>query len=96
MGLGDDPDDPQWAHLLVETSRAVGHDRPAVLYDGADGEALLHPDRLAAAAARVSAHATAPPDVAPASARPAPTWPASATATPRTCARKMPTGSAFR
>ena len=64
VGLGDDPDDPQWAHLLVETWRAVGHDRPAVLYDGADGEALLHPDRLAAAAARVSAHAMAPPDVA--------------------------------
>ena len=65
VGLGDDPDDPQWAHLLVETWRAVGHDRPAVLYDGADGDALLHPDRLAAAAARVSAHAMAPPDVAP-------------------------------
>ena len=96
-GLGADPDDPQWAHLLVETWRAVGHDRPAVLYDGADGEALLHPDRLAAAAARVSAHAMAPPDVAPGPRHaPAPTWPASATATPRTCARRMPTGSAFR
>jgi gamma-glutamyltranspeptidase / glutathione hydrolase len=63
-GLGADPDDPQWAHLLVETWRAVGHDRPAVLFDEADGEALLHPDRLAAAADRVSAHGTAPPDVA--------------------------------
>ena len=62
-GLGTDPDDPQWAHLLVETWRAVGHDRPAVLFDEADGEALLHPERLAAAADRVSAHATAPPDV---------------------------------
>jgi gamma-glutamyltranspeptidase / glutathione hydrolase len=65
VGLGVDPDDPQWAHLLVETWRAVGHDRPAVLHDGADGEALLHPDRLAAAASRVGAHAMAPPDVAP-------------------------------
>jgi gamma-glutamyltranspeptidase / glutathione hydrolase len=64
-GLGADPDDPQWAHLLVETWRAVGHDRPAVLYDGADGGALLHPDRLAAAADRISALAVAPPDVAP-------------------------------
>ena len=45
-GLGADPDDPQWAHLLVETWRAVGHDRPAVLYDGADGDALLDPARL--------------------------------------------------
>jgi gamma-glutamyltranspeptidase/glutathione hydrolase len=64
-GLGADPDDPQWAHLLVETWRAVGHDRPAVLFDDADGEALLHPDRLATAADRVSAHGAAPPDVAP-------------------------------
>ena len=55
-GLGTDPDDPQWAHLLVETWRAVGHDRPAMLFDGADGDALLHPERLAAAAARVHAH----------------------------------------
>ena len=64
-GLGADPDDPEWAHLLVETWRAVGHDRPVVLYDGADGEALLHRDRLAAATDRVSARAVAPPDVVP-------------------------------
>ena len=65
-GLGSDPDDPQWAHLLVETWRAVGHDRPAMLFDGADGDALLHPERLAAAASRVHATDVAPPDVAPA------------------------------
>ena len=64
-GLGSDPDDPQWAHLLVETWRAVGHDRPAVLFDGADGDALLDPDRLAAAAARADARSMAPADVAP-------------------------------
>src|SRR3984957_1311641 len=64
-GLGTDPDDPQWAHLLVETWRAVGHDRPAVLFDGADGAALLDPARLAAAAARVQAPSVAPPAVAP-------------------------------
>jgi gamma-glutamyltranspeptidase / glutathione hydrolase len=66
VGLGADPDDPQWAHLLVETWRAVGHDRPAVLFDGADGRALLNPERLAAAAARVRAHtqSMAPSDVA--------------------------------
>ena len=36
-----------------------------MLFDGADGSALLDPERLAAAAARVRAHArsTAPPDV---------------------------------
>jgi gamma-glutamyltranspeptidase/glutathione hydrolase len=64
-GLGPDPDDPRWAHLLVETWRAVGHDRPDVLFDDADGAGLLHPDRLATAAARVDADRTAPPDVAP-------------------------------
>ena len=68
LGLGtdlDDPDDPAWAHLLVEAWRAVGHDRPDVLFDGADGPALLAAGRLAAAAARVSAAGTAPPDVEP-------------------------------
>ncbi len=49
LGLGADPDDPAWAHLLVEAWRAVGHDRPDVLFDGADGAALLAPERLAAA-----------------------------------------------
>ena len=65
LGLGDDPDDPAWAHLLVEAWRAVGHDRPDVLFDGADGAALLAPERLAAAAARISAAEAAPPDVGP-------------------------------
>jgi gamma-glutamyltranspeptidase / glutathione hydrolase len=63
--LGEDPEDPEWAHLIIESARAAGHDRPAVLYDGADGAALLAPDRLAAAAARVSTERAAPPDVAP-------------------------------
>ena len=63
-GLGTDPDDARWAHLLVESWRAVGHDRPEVLFDGADGAALLDPDRLAAAVARVHAEGMAPPDVA--------------------------------
>jgi gamma-glutamyltranspeptidase/glutathione hydrolase len=63
-GLGTEPDDPRWAHLLVETWRAVGHDRPEVLYDGADGAALLGPERLERAAARVSAARVARPDVA--------------------------------
>ncbi|MFM9086182.1 MAG: gamma-glutamyltransferase [Acidimicrobiia bacterium] len=34
--LPDDPDDPRWAHALVELSTAVGHDRPEALWDGAD------------------------------------------------------------
>jgi gamma-glutamyltranspeptidase/glutathione hydrolase len=65
VGLGTDPDDPRWAHLLIETWRAVGHDRPEVLFDGADGAALLSAERLERAAARVSAEQVAPPDVAP-------------------------------
>jgi gamma-glutamyltranspeptidase/glutathione hydrolase len=36
-----DPADPMWAHLLVEASVATGRDRPEVLFDGADGDALL-------------------------------------------------------
>ena len=69
---------PQWAHLLVETWRAVGHDRPAVLFDGADGDALLDPERLAAAAARVDrARRGAARRRARAGHGRAPTWPAS-------------------
>jgi gamma-glutamyltranspeptidase/glutathione hydrolase len=63
VGLGADAGAGEWAHLLVETWRAVGHDRPEVLYDGADGEALLDEERIARAAARVSAEGAAPPDV---------------------------------
>jgi gamma-glutamyltranspeptidase/glutathione hydrolase len=62
-GLGADPDDPAWAHLMVESWRAVGHDRPDVLFDEADGMALLDPGRLAAAAARIAPGRAAPADV---------------------------------
>ena len=48
LDLPDDPADPRWAHLLVEATRQAGHDRLRVLFEGADGEALLAPDRLAA------------------------------------------------
>lgn len=41
LGLPDDADDPQWAHLLVECAKLAGYDRPDALYDGADGAALL-------------------------------------------------------
>ncbi|HWM22963.1 MAG TPA: gamma-glutamyltransferase [Ilumatobacteraceae bacterium] len=41
VGLPDDPDDPQWAHLLIEAATAAGFDRPAVLHERADGAALL-------------------------------------------------------
>ncbi|MEO1063829.1 MAG: gamma-glutamyltransferase [Actinomycetota bacterium] len=53
LDLPDDPDDERWAHLLVEAAKQVGHDRPEQLFDGADGAALLGPDRLDAQAAAV-------------------------------------------
>lgn len=34
-------DDPLWPHLLIEAARAAGHDRNALLYDGADVAPLL-------------------------------------------------------
>lgn len=50
IGLGAEldlaPDSAEWAHLLVEAARAAGHDRPAVLHDGADGNALVAHERL--------------------------------------------------
>ena len=41
LPLPADPDDPQWAHLLVEAAKAAGYDRPVVLHENADGPALL-------------------------------------------------------
>ena len=46
-GGADDPDDPVWAHLLIEAARQAGFDRIEVLHEGADGNALIAPDRLA-------------------------------------------------
>ncbi len=62
--LPGDPDDPRWAHLLVEAARAAGHDRLDVLHEGGQAplgtaverRALVDPDRrtagLGGAAAR--------------------------------------------
>ena len=36
-----------WAHLLIEAAKLAGYDRPEVLWDGADGAALISEDRLA-------------------------------------------------
>ncbi len=65
VGLGTDPSDPLWAHLIVEASRAAGHDRPAVLYDGAKASFLLSEERLCAAAERIAHDRAAPSDVRP-------------------------------
>ena len=47
LDLPDDPGDSLWAHLLVEAARQAGYDRPQVLHEHADGDALLQPERLA-------------------------------------------------
>jgi gamma-glutamyltranspeptidase/glutathione hydrolase len=65
VGIGFDPADAEWAHLIVEASRAAGHDRPDVLFDGADGMALVAVERLTQAAERIARDATATPDVGP-------------------------------
>ncbi len=41
LDLPDDPDDPRWAHLLIEAATAAGFDRPDVLHEFADGNALV-------------------------------------------------------
>jgi gamma-glutamyltranspeptidase/glutathione hydrolase len=41
LDLPDDPDDPSWAHLLVEAATVAAFDRPRVLHDGADGDSLV-------------------------------------------------------
>jgi gamma-glutamyltranspeptidase/glutathione hydrolase len=65
VGLPVDPTDDRWPHLVVESARAAGHDRPSVLREDADGSVLLGAERLAAAADRVDVARAAPPDVAP-------------------------------
>jgi gamma-glutamyltranspeptidase / glutathione hydrolase len=46
LPLPDDPDDPLWAHLLVEAARFASYDRDDVLEERADGAALVAPERL--------------------------------------------------
>jgi gamma-glutamyltranspeptidase/glutathione hydrolase len=59
LDLPTDPDDPRWAHLLIESARQAGHDRLSVLADGADPAALLNPGLLDARRACVSTTGTA-------------------------------------
>jgi gamma-glutamyltranspeptidase/glutathione hydrolase len=46
LDLPATPEDPLWAHLLVEASKQAGFDRPQTLHEHADGRALLAPSRL--------------------------------------------------
>lgn len=47
LDLPETPDESSWAHLLVESARAAGHDRPAVLHEGADVQPLLDAPEVA-------------------------------------------------
>jgi gamma-glutamyltranspeptidase/glutathione hydrolase len=60
IGLPSDATDPLWPHLIAEAGRAASFDRPAVLYDGADGSALLSPERLGPRATGVDPEHTVP------------------------------------
>jgi len=53
LDLPDDPDDPLFAHFLVEASRAAAFDRPDVLHEHADPAELLDLDMLAARRSRI-------------------------------------------
>lgn len=41
LELPDDPDDERWVHFLIEAAKLAGYDRPDVLAESADGDALL-------------------------------------------------------
>jgi gamma-glutamyltranspeptidase/glutathione hydrolase len=58
LDLPSDPDDPEWAHLLIEGARQAGWDRGAVLYEDADGDSLVAEDRLAPRRARIDPRRT--------------------------------------
>jgi gamma-glutamyltranspeptidase/glutathione hydrolase len=59
LDVPDNPDDPQWAHLLIEASRQAAFDRLDVLHERADGAALVSPDRLAPRRAAIDPDAAA-------------------------------------
>jgi gamma-glutamyltranspeptidase/glutathione hydrolase len=59
LSLPDDPDDPLWAHLLVEAARAASYDRVAALHENADGNELVSAERLASRRARISGNRAA-------------------------------------
>ncbi|MEM7093477.1 MAG: gamma-glutamyltransferase [Actinomycetota bacterium] len=46
LDLPDDPTDPLFAHLLIESARAAAYDRPDALHEHAEWAALLSPQNL--------------------------------------------------
>ena len=75
-----DPSDPLWPHLIAEAGRVASFDRPAVLFDGADGAGLLSPERLEARAQSIDPERSASSSPTPSS--PPPSRPQGATARP--------------
>lgn len=53
LDLPEDPEDPLFAHFLIEASRAAAFDRPDALHEHARAEDLLAADRLAERRARI-------------------------------------------
>lgn len=53
LDLPTDPNDPLFAHYLIEASRAAGYDRPDALHEHADPAELLAADLLAERRARI-------------------------------------------
>lgn len=47
LDLPSMPDEAEWPHLLAEAAKQAGVDRPAVLHEHADAEALLSDVRIA-------------------------------------------------
>ncbi|HVC69466.1 MAG TPA: gamma-glutamyltransferase [Acidimicrobiales bacterium] len=60
VGLPSDPADPLWPHLIAEAGRVASCDRPAALWEGADGAALLASDRLGPRAAGIDPERATP------------------------------------
>ncbi|MBB6032678.1 gamma-glutamyltransferase family protein [Phytomonospora endophytica] len=48
LPLPADPDSAAWAHLLIESARVAGYDRPEVLHENADLASLLDPASVSA------------------------------------------------
>ncbi|MCU1459150.1 MAG: gamma-glutamyltranspeptidase [Actinomycetia bacterium] len=59
LDLPDDPDDPQWAHLLIEAAKQAGYDREELLHADADVTAMLDESRLSARRAAIGDRSSA-------------------------------------
>jgi gamma-glutamyltranspeptidase/glutathione hydrolase len=60
LELPDSPDDAAWAHLLIEATRQAAFDREDVLYENADGDALVDEQRLGPRRSQIDPSRAAP------------------------------------